>query len=144
MIICNFKFVALFSKAGAKVRIYFFFAKQDGRNTGQKILQKNTPFPNAAIGIIHNKGIPDDAGSDTFAALSGRSRTGGSVSVLIISFIMDLFLHFASCMNSNAQLIIIACLAAVVAVPVLRWIVKENRKFHIVTWDSTDSNHYLD
>ena len=57
---------------------------------------------------------------------------------------MDLFLHFASCMNSNAQLIIIACLAAVVAVPVLRWIVKENRKFHIITWDSTDSNPYLD
>lgn len=57
---------------------------------------------------------------------------------------MDLFLHFASCMNSNAQLIIIVCLAAVVAIPLLGWIVKENRKLHVITWDSTDSNHYLD
>lgn len=84
MIICNFKFVALFSKAGAKVRIYFFFAKQDGRNAGQKILQKNTTFPNAAIGIIHNKGIPDDAGSDTFAALSGRSRSGAGREAVLV------------------------------------------------------------
>lgn len=57
---------------------------------------------------------------------------------------MDLFLHFASCMNSNAQFIIIACLAAVVAVPVLGWLIKENHKYHVISWDSTDSNHYLD
>lgn len=57
---------------------------------------------------------------------------------------MDLFLHFANCVNANAQLIIIVCVAAVVAVPVLGWLFKENHKHHIITWDSTDSNHYLD
>ena len=57
---------------------------------------------------------------------------------------MDLFLHFASCMNTNAQFIIIACLAAVVAVPVLGWLIKENHKHHVISCDSTDSNHYLD
>lgn len=47
-------------------------------------------------------------------------------------------------MNTNAQFIIIACLVAVVAVPVLGWLIKENHKYHVISWDSSDSNHYLD
>lgn len=131
----------------SKVQINFFSAKPSA-STDTGLLRTGPPFPNAAIAIIHSQGIPYAPVSGTFAAFSGRPglKPCGDVvtcSVLILS-VMDLFLHFASCMNSNAQLIIIVCLAAVVAIPLLGWIVKENRKFHVITWDSTDSNHYLD
>ena len=72
-------------KAGAKVRNYFFFAKQDVQgHTTEKFVRRKSAFPNAAIGIIHNKGIPDGAGSDTFAALSGRRHLGAGRKAVLV------------------------------------------------------------
>lgn len=58
---------------------------------------------------------------------------------------MDLFLNFASCMNSNAGAIIIACVVAAVAFLLLVTLfAKANKKHHFIVWDSVDDNYYLD
>lgn len=57
---------------------------------------------------------------------------------------MDLFLHFASCMNANAGAIIIACVAAVAAISFVTVFTRFNKKHRIIVWDSVDDDYYLD